>query len=374
MGLVPDVFNELRQRLRSIPPSAVDLALALAVLVGQTVPFLYASRMSGPQPWTLAEYWPVLVSSLPLLVRRRFPMTVFVVVAAASLAYSLAGPDVPSQPVPYGWLAGLYTVAELCPGPRRALAVLISLPPAFAVSPDTFVRSALTAAAAYVMGRAVVQHRRYAALEAERATERERARIARDMHDILSHGISVMTVQAEAGPYAVRVAPERAEQAFRAIADAGRDAQGQLSRMLGLLGDPASRSPAAEPSLDGLPDLVARVSATGPAVRLAVTGTPAVLPPDTEAAAYRIVQEALTNMVKHARATAGEVLFDWKDDELMITVSDDGRGRAREGRLASGRGLNGMRERAAACGGTLTHGAGRTGFEVEARLPVGKRA
>ncbi|MFG1972672.1 sensor histidine kinase [Nonomuraea fuscirosea] len=367
---MPDLFHALRHRLRSIPPSALDVALTLAVLAGQTVPFLYADRMSGPQPWTLAEYWPVPLSSLPLLVRRRLPMTVFVVVAAASLAYSLAGPDVPYQPVPYGWLAGLYTVAELCPGPQRALAVLISLPPAVAVSPDTFVRSALTAAAAYAMGRSVVRHRRSAALEAELATERERARIARDMHDILAHGISVMTVQAEAGPYAVRVAPERAEQAFKVIADAGRDAQGQLSRVLG---EPGGRSPVARPALDGLPRLVERVSATGPAVRLTVTGTPAALHPDTEAAAYRIVQEALTNIVKHARATAGEVRFDWKDGEVVIMISDNGRGPAREAGPASGRGLNGMRERATACGGTLTLGAGRAGFEVKVRLPIGKR-
>ncbi|TDE33609.1 hypothetical protein E1295_37905 [Nonomuraea mesophila] len=129
----------------------------------------------------------------------------------------------------------------------------------------------------------------------------------------------------------------------------------------------------AHPSLDGLPQLVARVSATGPAVRLTVTGTPAALPAGTEAAAYRIVQEALTNMVEHAQATAGEVRFDWKDGEVVIMISDNGRRLAREGRLTSGHGLNGMRERAAACGGALIHGAGRTGFEVEIRLPVGKR-
>lgn len=369
LSLVPDALMKLRERLRALPPAAVDFAIALAVLIGQSVPFLYADRMSGPQPWTLAEYWPMLLSSLPLLVRRRFPMAVFVVVAAASTLYSFAGPDVPSQPVPYGWLAATYTVAELCPGRQRALAILISLSPAFAVSPATFVRSALTAGAAYVMGRAVVRSRQYAALVADRAAERERARIARDMHDILAHGISVMIVQAEAGPYAVRRGPERAEQAFRAISDAGREAQGQLRRILDLLRDTGSaRDP--QPMLNGLPGLVARLSATGPTVRLTVSGTPAALPADAEVAAYRIVQEALTNMVRHARATAGEVRLDWKDDELMITISDDGRGPAPGS--GDGHGLAGMRERAAACGGTLTCGAGAPGFEVVARLPVGE--
>jgi signal transduction histidine kinase len=366
---VTDLFRKLSERLRELPPAAVDVAIALAALVGQTVPFLFARRISGPEPWTPAEYWPVLVSSLPLLARRRFPMAVFVVVAAASTVYSLRDPDVPPQPVPYGWLAGLYTVAELCPGRQRALAILLSLLPAVTVSPSTFVRSLLTAGAAYAMGRAVVKHRENAALVAERAAERERARIARDMHDILAHGISVMTVQAEAGPYAVRNAPERAEQAFRAIADAGREAQGQLRRMLDLLREPDSaRAP--QPALRDLPDLVTRVSATGPEVRLTVAGTPSALPADAQLAAYRIVQEALTNMVKHAQATTGEVRLDWKDGELMIRISDDGRGPAPGG---GGHGLAGMRERAAACGGTVTHGAGSTGFEVVVRLPSRER-
>ncbi|HUR02710.1 MAG TPA: histidine kinase [Nonomuraea sp.] len=365
---MPDLLKQLKERLRAFPPAAVDFAIALAALVGQTVPFLFARRMSGPEPWTLAEYWPVLLSSLPLLVRRRFPMAVFVVVAAASMVYSLRDPDIPSQPVPYGWLAGLYTVAELCPGWQRALAILLSLAPGFTVSPATFVRSALTAGAAYVMGRAVVQHREYATLMEERAAERERARIARDMHDILAHGISVMIVQAEAGPYAVRSAPQRAEQAFRAIADTGREAQGQLRRMLNLIRD-ADSARAPQPTLDSLQDLFARVSATGPAVRLAVAGTPSTLPADAEVAAYRIIQEALTNMVKHAQATTGEVRLDWKDDQLMITISDDGRGPAPGG---GGHGLVGMRERAAACGGTVTYGAGSTGFEVVVRLPAGE--
>ncbi|WP_308164734.1 sensor histidine kinase [Nonomuraea sediminis] len=359
-------MSGLLQRLRALPPAAVDLAITLGVLIGLSVPFLYARRMSGPEPWTLAEYWPVLVGSVPLLLRRRYPLAVFVVVAAASVAYSLRDPDVPPQPVPYGWLAGLFTVAELSPRWKRLLAVGISLAPAVTVSPSTFVRSTLTAVAAYAMGRAVVKHRENAALMAERAAERERARIARDMHDILAHAISIMIVQAEAGPFAVRGSPERAIQAFRAISEAGRDAQAQLRRMLDLLKDgEMGREP--QPTLTGVPDLVARVSATGPQVRLAVTGTAATLPADAELAAYRIVQEALTNMVKHARATTGEVRLDWKDGELMITISDDGRGPGGHG---AGHGLVGMRERAAACGGTVTYGGGPGGFQVEARLPL----
>ncbi|MEU1878091.1 histidine kinase [Streptosporangium sp. NPDC020072] len=362
-----NTLRTVRARLRALPPGAADAAIVFAVLVGQTVPFLFTERMSGLEPWTFAEYWPILFSSLPLLLRRRFPMAVFVVVAAASEVYAALGPDVPSQPVPYGWLVALYTVAERSPRWQRVTAILLSLAPAVTVSPTTFVRSTLTALAAYVMGRAVVQHREYAALVAERAAERERARIARDTHDILAHGISIMIVQAEAGPYAARTSPERAAQAFRTIADVGRDAQAQLRRMLDLLkdGEPAL---APQPTLDGVGELVERVSATGPEVRLTVVGEPVTLPADTEVAAYRIVQEALTNLVKHAGAATGEVRLDWKDDELMITVTNGG-GSASVG--AGGHGLIGMRERAVACGGTLTWGVVAAGFEIVARLPAG---
>lgn len=374
LGLVSDMFRIWEGRLaawfRGLPPVAVDFAIALAVLIGQSAPFLFARRTASPEPWTLLEYLPILFASLPLVLRRRYPMAVFIVTMVSAPIYSLNDPDIPPQPIWYGWLVALYTVAELSPRWQRVLAVLVSLAPATSVSPGTFIRGTLTALAAYAMGRAVVQHREYAALVEERAAERERARIARDMHDILAHGISIMIVQAEAGPLAVRNAPERAEKAFEAIGAAGRDAQAQLRRMLNLMKETEGpRAP--QPTLDGIADLVARVSATGPTVRLAVTGTPARLPADVEVAGYRIVQEALTNMVKHAQATEGEVRLDWTDAELVITVTDDGRGPVPGN--GGGHGLVGMRERAAAYGGTVSHGArslALSGFQVVVRLPV----
>lgn len=309
---------------RSLPPLVIDFAIALAVLIGQSVPFLFARRAAGPEPWTFAEYAPVLLAGL-LVLRRRYPFTVLLLMIASSAIYSMNDPDIPPQPIWYGHVVALYTVAELSPRWQRFTAVALSLAPALTVSPSTMIRGLLVGLAAYVMGRARVLQRDYGALREERAAERERARIARDMHDILAHGISIMIVQAEAGPLAVRHAPERAERAFEAIGAAGREAQAQLRRMLDLMKEEAgSRSP--QPTLDDLPELVARVSETGPAVRLSRRGEPVPLPADVEVAAYRIVQEALTNMVKHAHATSGEVTMSWEDGELMITITDDGRG------------------------------------------------
>jgi signal transduction histidine kinase len=184
------------------------------------------------------------------------------------------------------------------------------------------------------------------------------------MHDILAHAVSLMVVQAEAGPVVVRSDPERAERAFDAIAHAGRDAMVQLRRLLGVLkADEAQRLP--QPTLAELPDLV------GDSASLEVTGERRPVPPDTEVAVYRIVQEALTNTVKHARARQVAVRLEWGREELVVSVADDGQGPSAT--VAGGYGLIGIRERAAACGGTAEAGPRADGgFEVRARLPYGE--
>jgi signal transduction histidine kinase len=205
-------------------------------------------------------------------------------------------------------------------------------------------------------------------LEVERAAERERAQIARDLHDILAHAVSVMVVQAEAGPV-MRNNPARVEAAFDAIAAAGRDAMVQLRRMLGLLKESEGQG-ALRPTLDRVPDLVAGV---GPHVSLVTSGARRTLPPDVEVAAYRIVQEALTNIVKHTDASSASVALDWKEGELLITIVDDGSDAPRPSNLAGGgNGLIGIRERAAACGGSAWFGPapGARGFQVSVRLPA----
>jgi len=182
-----------------------------------------------------------------------------------------------------------------------------------------------------------------------------------------------MVVQAEAGPVVVRTDPDRAERVFDAIAEAGRDSMVQLRRILGVLQDDqvgAVRAPL--PTVAAIPALVAGIDRTSLRVDLRVGGERRPLPADVEVAAYRIVQEALTNTVKHAAAGLAIVRLDWRHDGLAITVTDAGRGL--DGAAADphtgGRGLIGIRERAAACGGHAETGpASGGGFQVIARLP-----
>jgi signal transduction histidine kinase len=192
------------------------------------------------------------------------------------------------------------------------------------------------------------------------------------MHDILSHAVSLMVVQAEAGPVALPANPARAEAAFDAIAAAGRDAMAQLRRILAVLTDQDDPH-APQPTLDDLPTLVEQVSRAGPTVTLAVSGVRGALPADVEVAAYRITQEALTNIVKHADAQHADIRLHHQDGTLTIEISDNGHG---AGHRAGGHGLIGIRERASACGGTMTAGPREDGpgFRVRVSFPVGAPA
>ncbi|MFD1075806.1 sensor histidine kinase [Longispora fulva] len=357
----------LADRLRALPSLLVDGALVAVVLLAQLWPFL-----GGPVGW-----WGVAMvagSALPLLWRRRAPLAVFAVSLLATSLYDLGGPEA-SQPVWYGGLVALATVASRSPRWARltALGVATALGLLAVGSSDTALRGLILFGAAYAIGRSARTSRAYAAAleekaerDAERAATVERARIARDMHDILSHAVSIMVVQAEAGPLVVRSKPERAEAAFEAIADAGRDAMQQLRRMLGVLKDePGTRTP--QPTLADLPALARDVA--GLSVSYSESGTAATIAADSAVAAYRVTQEALTNVVKHSGADSARIQLRWETSTLTIEILDDGPGTARV-LPSGGHGLVGMRERAAACGGTLTAGRRGTGFAVALRLPV----
>ncbi|WP_237541662.1 MULTISPECIES: sensor histidine kinase [unclassified Streptomyces] len=353
-----------------------------------TMPFV-VPRAPGLPDATWTAYGLTTLMVLPLVARRRAPVVILVAVLAAGALYGFTV-DGPGQPLPYTGLVAFYTVAELSSPPKRiGIAVLMALAVVASVglgSDDMreLLFSLFVFAAAYAFGRFTVTRRAYLRavedrarqlelthrIEAEQAAARERARIAREMHDILSHAVSLMIVQAEAGPVAVRTAPERAEAAFDAISETGRDAMVQLRRMLGVLreneGSPDSpREP--QPALAGLPGLVARVRGSGPAVSYEVTGRPRPPGPAVETTVYRIVQEALTNVVRHADATTVRILLDHGPEALTLTVTDDGRGPGG----GSGLGLVGIRERAAAHGGTARTGAGPggRGFRVRVTIP-----
>jgi signal transduction histidine kinase len=190
------------------------------------------------------------------------------------------------------------------------------------------------------------------------------------MHDILAHSVSLIVVQAEAGPVVVRSDPDRAVQVFDAIADAGRDALAQLRRTLNVL-RPETSSRAPQPGLEALGTLVEQARGAGVRTTLDEYGERRPIAPETAVAAYRVVQESLTNVVKHAHAGQVDVTLHWDATALRLAVRDDGRGTGNPVPHL-GHGLIGMRERVAACGGTLTTGpsADGPGFQVAATLPV----
>lgn len=405
-------------RLGRARPWAVDVGVALLVQAAVTIPFV-VPRPAGLPPADWPSYGLTTLAVLPLVGRRRAPVTVLLAVLAAQTLYKVTL-DGPGQTLPYTALVALYTVAALSPARRRLPTALFTL--AFVFPSVAFnsgqarelLFSLLVFGAAYAFGRLTHTRQAYTAavedraaqleranrIEAEQAAARERARIAREMHDILSHAVSIMIVQAEAGPVAVRTAPERAEAAFDAISETGRDAMVQLRRMLGVLrasdeagardAVPAPRRP--QPCLADLPALVERVAAGGVEIGYVTEGRPAPLTLDTEATVYRVVQEALTNVVRHAAARSARIRLEYTPDTLEITVTDDGRGpgaltdpgagapaarggaplRERDGPDLRPLGLTGVRERAAAHGGTVLAGPGPggRGFRLTVRLPL----
>ncbi|MFI1810735.1 sensor histidine kinase [Streptomyces sp. NPDC020422] len=341
-----------------------------------TMPFV-VPRPPELEPATWPAYGLTTLTVLPLVWRRRAPMTVLFALLAAGALYKLAL-EGPGQPLPYPGLVSVYTVAVLSPPWKRlvtALLLLVAVPVSVWLNTQSareLTFSLFVFGAACVFGRLTDARQRAHRVEAEQAAARERSRIAREMHDILSHAVSLMIVQAEAGPLAVRRAPERAEAAFEAISETGRDAMAQLRGMLGVLrdegGSAAPRDP--QPGVDRLPELVERVRGGGIEVRYATEGTVRPLPAATGATVFRIVQEALTNVVKHAEAGSVSVRLGYRGDEVEVRVTDDGRGPRPGG--SGGHGLVGVRERAAAHGGRASAGPGPDGrgFELRAVLPL----
>jgi signal transduction histidine kinase len=392
-------WTAMAARVRGAGAYVLDTVVAAVVAVPVAAQFTNAS----PGPTVLGA----LLNAgtvLPLIWRRRAPFAVAVTITAFALAVSQY--HRPGQDLQYGALVATYTVADLGKRWQRrgflGCLVLILGPGTILVkhyaAPD-FLLTLLLPLSAYLLGtlartsraRAGALQERAGALQEQsdqlarsraadvaRAAAEERSRIARDMHDLLAHAVSIMVVQAEAGPVVVRSDPDRAERTFDTIAEAGRDAMAQLRAMLGVLkGDQDVGVRAPPPSVAALGALVAQLDRTSLRVRLRCDGQLRQLPAVAEVAAYRIVQEALTNVVKHAGADSATVRLAWTDTDLVITVSDDGQGPgdAGAGSAAGGHGLIGIRERAAACGGAAETGpAPGGGFQLIARLPYADRA
>jgi signal transduction histidine kinase len=209
-------------------------------------------------------------------------------------------------------------------------------------------------------------------LRARTAAHGERARIARELHDVIAHSVSVMVIQAGGARMVMDSSPERAEASLRSVERAGREALAEMRRLLGVLdGDADPRALAPQPGLADIDELLARTRASGLAADLRVDGEAAAVPPALDLCAYRIVQEALTNVIKHAAPARAEVRVRWGPDALELEISDDGRGPGAVNGASGGHGIAGMRERAGLHGGSIHAGAGPGGgFTVRARLPL----
>jgi signal transduction histidine kinase len=370
-------------RLRSLlgrhGVDAVVLVLALAAVIEAcvdsdpelrrlTVPFAFA--------WTL-----------PLLLRRRFPLLAPVAVYLALAVEALVTVDAVtrSQTNTLAILAA-FGISGAHPNVRAGLAaaavgsgVLALIMFAQTVQVESVVLMFVFAAAAWAIGRAVGERGRRAETLEERADQlqrthmeavaHERATIARELHDVIAHSVSVMTVQTGAARLLLDEDPPRARESLVAVEETGRQALGEMRRLLGILrGDEHETRLAPQPGISDLDALVEHVRAAGLPVDVVVEGEPKRLSPGVDLAAYRVVQEALTNVLKHAGAARAQVSIRYGVTALELAVTNDGRLR-RNGR--GGHGLVGMRERVALYGGEFEAGPrDGGGYAVRATLPM----
>jgi signal transduction histidine kinase len=304
--------------------------------------------------------------------RRTRPELVMAVTLAAGLGYHLIVPEIV---VPF---AALFAVASLAAArpPRASLLGLAGLLALVAANlfTSTVEDTAFTmglAVGAWALGEAVRNRRVAIEEEARRAVSEEQARIARELHDVIAHSVSVIVVQAAAADDVFDERPDQARAALRSIERAGRDALAELRRLLGAVRPGLGAGPGdPQPGLDRLDELAEPLRAGGLRVVVRREGAASPLPAGVELSAYRIVQEALTNTLRHARATRAEVTVRYGSDAVEVDVRDDGRG-APEDHGGGGHGLVGMRERVSLLGGTLEAGASPGGgYRVHARLPL----
>jgi signal transduction histidine kinase len=216
---------------------------------------------------------------------------------------------------------------------------------------------------------ATIERRR--AEEARAAVEEERARIARELHDVVGHAVSVMTVQASGVRRLLKPDQEREREALEIVEQTGREALAEMRRLVGVLRRPEEAPALApQPSLQHLDRLVQQAGDAGLPVEVQIEGRQGELPAGVDLTAYRLVQEALTNAVKHANAKRAEVLVRYGDDAVELIVTDDGEGVPDEKAESGGHGLVGMRERVALYGGNLVAGPmDGGGYRLHARLP-----
>ena len=390
--LLARVWPQLADRLANrAGPDALDCAIAAGCFAAFTVPVLLGVGPSHPHG---AEAAFGALAAAPLIVRRRWPITVALVVAAVYVAAALSGVAF----TPFVSNAGpnlaiaVFTAASLSARSWSLSAAVVagvatwaSLPIALRLHPhhDQDAVQLVAVIIGWLVGDMVRALREYRGqlqlLERRRAVEElqlaraeERLRLSRDVHDVVSHSLSAIAVQAGVARLVFDKQPDQAGAALSAIETASRSALDELRKLLRQIRDPQDADEAAAPTLGDLPALVGRLRRAGLDVSYRGTGQPRAYGTAMELSAYRIAQEALTNVTKHASGARARVKIDCGADELTVTVTDDGaRDPARHASAGGGLGIPGMRERAELLGGTLTAGPRPGGgFAVIARLPA----
>jgi signal transduction histidine kinase len=351
------------------------LLAALLTVLGQAE-LWSGAVIGGPR---LAAAALIAVGTVAVAFRRRAPLTVVIVCFGSLAAQALIGVDANSAFSPL--LAAFLAVGSAAYYARRpvlALAVAIGLiwPVILlekGMSPSDLLYAALLIGLAWSVGRGFAVGRLRAQLaehQANAAAAQERVQIARELHDVIAHSISVMTLHAGGVRRLLQPGQQAERDALEIVEQTGQQALAELQRVLGALRTPADRPLEVQPGLERVDELLESARATGLAAQLEVEGEPRPLPAGIDLSVYRITQEALTNVLKHARATHVEVRIRYSDGAVRVLVTDDGvRPSPSERQL--GHGLLGMRERTALYGGTLEAGPlpGR-GFRVAAMIPV----
>lgn len=370
------------RRLGSLDPRLLDGLLAIGLGAGAGL------QLWSEEPGNLRRFLPAVGTCLPLVSRRRYPIICHTLQIVSAIASQ-------RQPVSISLLSifvGVYSVAVYS---RWRLPYLVWLAigaawlgiqfPESSPSMPAWALMLVAGFGLWLAGSAVrnrqlradVLEERAQRLERERelsmrvALADERQRIARELHDVVAHSVSVMVVQAGAARTLLTRQPERSLEALLAVEGTGREALSELRRLLGLLTEPdAEPSLAPQPGLDQLNRLVERVGQAGLPVDLRIEGTPRPLPPGLDLTAYRILQEALTNALKYAGGSQTQVRVTFDERELRLEVLDTGDGVATNG-TGAGRGLLGMQQRVAVYGGQLETGLRpEGGFAVRAFIPI----
>ena len=375
---------EFLRRIDAVAPWVLDGALVLVVLA-VTLALAGHGLHEGKGHAVEAAAASVL-STLPLLVRRRWPVEVLVVILIVGVAIPSAAVFLPSA------LVAVYTIAARRPWRIAAVGAVVAAVafdvhrlvwgytvPLFAVIAGVALSGAALALGLYrqtrqeyfeqVRERASRLERERELLDEQAASE-ERLRIARELHDVVAHNVSLMVIQAQALETRAED-PEAARDDAQTIAELGRDAMNEMHRTLELMRtDETAEERKPQPALSDLGPLIERARGAGIDVELSVKGAPKPLPTGVELSAYRIVQEALTNVIKHSGSDTARVELRYGDAGLELEVLDQGGAGGEPGAPTSGHGLVGMRERVALFGGSLEAGPGNgRGYRVRATLP-----